>query len=154
MVGSMTTEHSEAPRDEADQETARSCPNCGVAVGDPHVDGCDVARCTITGNQAIQCCGLDDIAGWVEAGEDISDGYTVYHAGSCGQQVWTGVWPGEAEAREAGWWCRMGPGGWIECDADHPDARPNLNRVAIEMRWNRETQRMELPANTERSEAS
>ncbi|MFI6098198.1 hypothetical protein ACIA8G_21770 [Lentzea sp. NPDC051213] len=57
------------------------CPDCEVSIGEPHIDGCDVARCLQTGLQQLSC----------EATHD------------CGAEVWTGEWPGTAECREYGW---------------------------------------------------
>lgn len=56
------------------------CPDCGVAVGEPHDHGCDVARCLECGYQAI---GHDD-------GHDKGD------------YIWTGEWPGDSECAEYG----------------------------------------------------
>lgn len=62
------------------------CPDCGVGIGQAHIEGCDVARCLATGLQRLG------------------------HAPSCRcpQDVWTGRWPGEAECEEFGW--TYGPG--------------------------------------------
>lgn len=52
--------------------TQKTCPDCGVAVGQPHKDECDVERCSICGDQRVSCdCeGHDPMA-----------------------SVWTGEWP-------------------------------------------------------------
>lgn len=57
----------------------RDCPDCGVAVGEPHTPGCDVARCLECGYQAIGHSGHDK-----------------------GDDVWIGRWPGDAECDEYG----------------------------------------------------
>jgi predicted Zn-ribbon and HTH transcriptional regulator len=62
-----------------------TCPDCGVHVGLPHEQGCDVARCPECGTQRIQCD---------EPGHDIDDD----------RAVWTGLWPGLAECRRLGWY--------------------------------------------------
>jgi hypothetical protein len=66
------------------------CPDCDVAVGKAHLshdyDGCDVARCLVTGLQRLSC----------EADHD--------H----GQDVWSGWWPGELDCQYLGW--MLGPG--------------------------------------------
>ena len=62
------------------------CGDCAVAPGQPHADGCDVARCMQTGFQRLGC-------------EEDHD-----H----GQNIWTGTWPGDAECLEFGWFT---PGG-------------------------------------------
>lgn len=59
---------------------ARACPDCGTDAGLPHVDGCDVARCTACGWQRIGCDHEDSDVGWGE--------------------VWSGRWPGDAEVEE------------------------------------------------------
>lgn len=60
-----------------------TCGDCGVAAGEPHIPGCDVARCK-------NC-------GW----QDIGD-----HDGRCPDDrpstIWTGRWPGEVEVEEYG----------------------------------------------------
>ena len=63
--------------EEEKKTSTRACPDCGVPVGKPHVDGCDVAECLTCGGQRLSCdC--------EESGEDI----------------WTGFWPGIKECYE------------------------------------------------------
>lgn len=86
----------------------RRCGDCAVLPGEPHHDGCDVARCLRTGGQRLAC------------GEDHD----------CGNQVWTGAWPGDAECSIYGWHSYFEPGrGWVRCDPGHPEAGPDLNRL-------------------------
>lgn len=59
-----------------------SCPDCGMEIGEQHLEGCDVARCSICGGQRLSCnCKSGD------GGE------------------WTGTWPGTLEALELGLVC-------------------------------------------------
>jgi len=96
------------------------CYDCGVNPGTPHLDGCDIARCMFTGGQRLSC-----------EQDDHDD---------CGRQVWTGRWPGEAEAEEFGWWvqdrCAEGLG-WVPCAPGAPGACPDLNRLHLDARWDR-----------------
>jgi hypothetical protein len=57
-----------------------ACPDCAVSPGQPHEDGCDVARCTVCGAQRIGCDHAGSEQGW--------------------GHIWTGEWPGDAEVRE------------------------------------------------------
>lgn len=87
--------------------------SCGAVIGQYHNEGCDVARCRKCGDQA-----------WVS---------------DCGKwkpDIWTGFWPGTIEALELGLFSRWGPP-WIECDALHPDAGPDLNRVYALTVWDK-----------------
>jgi hypothetical protein len=59
----------------------RACPDCRVALGQPHLDFCDVARCLQTGLQRIGCA----------------------EAHECGRDRWEGRWPGEADCERLGW---------------------------------------------------
>lgn len=104
----------------AQTEIREACPDCGAVIDEPHDDGCDVARCLATGMQRLLCS------------EDEH----------CGQDIWSGIWPGEAECAEFGWWAyfrnpRPGEkyGEWVRCEADHPEAVPDLNRLVIDAWW-------------------
>lgn len=105
----------------------RLCGDCAVAPGQPHVNGCDVARCLRSGRQRLSCP-----APW--------SGFR-----DCGRDVWTGEWPGEADCREQGLWCYwQAPahgrryGRWVPCTADHPNAVTDLNRLYEHCRWDAE----------------
>ncbi len=59
----------------------KRCPGCGAAPGQLHHPGCDVERCSVCGNQHIMCrCKGHDPA----------------------FARWTGIWPGDAEAKYLG----------------------------------------------------
>ena len=68
-----------------------NCGDCAVKPGEPHTGGCDVARCLETGDQRLSC------------GEDHDHG----------RDIWTGVWPGEAECIEFGWYSVFTERGWV-----------------------------------------
>jgi hypothetical protein len=97
-----------------------SCPDCGEVIGEQHWPDCDVARCLATGGQRLLCDG---------AGHD------------CGRDVWTGLWPGDAECQEFGWWvqdrCSEGLG-WVPCAPDAFGATEDLNRLRRDARWSPE----------------
>lgn len=99
-----------------------TCPDCAVPPGTIHQDGCDIARCRLTGQQRLQC---DHVK------ED-----------DCGT-VWTGEWPGVVECRELGWYVRLVPGrGWMPCAPEDEEATEDLHRLAVTHRWDFENQRM------------
>ncbi|GAB2790518.1 hypothetical protein [Amycolatopsis magusensis] len=63
------------------------CPDCEAGIGHAHREGCDVARCLVTGLQRLS-----------------------HDAESCRcpRDTWTGLWPGATECAEFGW--MLGPG--------------------------------------------
>ncbi len=101
-----------------DSDTATNepaCPDCQVGVGARHEVGCDVARCLACGGQRLGCA-----------------------CSGRGRDVWTGEWPGKMECRDFGWYAYFAPNGspsWRPCDADHPGATEDLNRLAVEGVW-------------------
>jgi hypothetical protein len=97
------------------------CWDCGVEIGVPHLDGCDVARCLVTGVQQRLSC-LEDH----DHGDDRHTGY----------------WPGVLECREFNWFTDPSLPGFSAPTED-------LNRLALaavigEVRWSREDRRFYL----------
>jgi hypothetical protein len=127
----------------------RNCQDCGAHPGDPHDEDCDTARCLRTGQQRIMC-GFRPVmvpGEFPALSEPLDVVPDAPHPGEdCGQDIWTGQWPGEADAIRLGWYCYFVPNGdpcWVRCGPDHPDAVPDLNRLAIDGRWDRELLRWE-----------
>jgi len=85
------------------------CHDCGAKPGEEHGDGCDVERCSRCAGQFLSC-------GCPIGGQEPKDA------------IWTGIWPGEKEAVERGWFARRVRGQWERCEGDAPGARPDLNR--------------------------
>ena len=113
-------------------EIQEACPDCGAVVDEPHKDGCDVARCLFTGMQRLMCDGMHCRQGPPGCSTPVT----------CGQDIWSGTWPGEMECAEFGWWAffrapRPGEqyGVWEPCEPDHPDAVPDLNRLITDAAW-------------------
>lgn len=116
---------------------AEFCPDCGVEAGRLHQKGCDVERCLICGHQFLSC-------GCIHLPSDERD-------------KWSGEWPGRDACREMGLWCyfaddRTGksispgqPGRWTPCEKNHPDATEDLNRLHVEMNWDRVLKRWVKP---------
>lgn len=78
---------------ELEAGAGRHCPDCGIAPGQRHEEGCDVARCSVCGFQRLSCAHAE--------GE--GDG-----------GIWSGEWPGLAECREFGLYAVFNPvGGWL-----------------------------------------
>lgn len=78
------------------------CPDCGVGIGMPHVNECDVERCSVCGHQRI-ACGCD--------GHDPA------------KSVWTGEWPMQT-GRQVKMHLPYNAGIQAEIDAN-----PNLQRA-------------------------
>lgn len=106
------------------ENESRSCYDCGVEPGELHADGCDIARCLATGGQRLSCYGRHEPP--------------LPGTNPCGQDRWSGMWPGVAECRELGWFCVMEPGkGWVSVPEGTPGAMEDLNRLAVEAVWDR-----------------
>lgn len=100
----------------------RNCPDCGVAPGEFHKDGCDVERCPNCGGQRISCdCNVDELT----------------------LLPWTGLRPGAMECREFGWYAKSitGSNGSVWCDKSDPRASEDLNRLYVDAVWDREAGR-------------
>lgn len=108
----------------------RTCGDCGVDPGTLHDAGCDVERCPECGGQMIGCgCHPEDT--WPADSE---------------RMPWTGIWPGEMECIEFGWYSKWAVGpGWVRCEKDSPEATPDLNRLGREGLWDKKLKRWVLP---------
>jgi hypothetical protein len=87
-----------------------NCPDCGVAVGEPHRAGCDVERCSVCYGQRMLC---DCVAH-----EPLA-------------VAWEGEWPGAAACRFLGWWAVRTRAGWRPCPPGTPGATEDLNRLSL-----------------------
>lgn len=110
-----------------DQED-RDCPDCAVKPHEAHLSGCDVARCLWTGLQRLMC-------------------RQEYHS-CCGEDIWSGEWPGYEECRQYKLWCYWQPpapddssGEFVPCGEDHPNALADLNALQRCGIWDRELKR-------------
>jgi hypothetical protein len=104
----------------------RACGDCGVKPGEPHEDGCDVARCLRTGRQRLSCDAGAAVFGWPEARPH----------DDCGRQAWSGEWPGVAECEEYDW---LAPESvatqlWM-LENGIPVWHHDLNRLATATEW-------------------
>jgi hypothetical protein len=78
-----------------------ACPDCGVKIGDRHLNMCDVERCLRCGSQRISC-NCDD---------------------SVGHGIWTGIWPGCIEAYYLKLVCKWGDNGDPQFDLNEVGMR-------------------------------
>ena len=100
------------------QKKPGCCPDCACEKGQPHKGGCDIERCPECGGQRLTCGHITDLP----------------------DLPWTGVFPGLAEAAELGLFCYWDKR-WLVCEADHPQAQPDLNALYTLATWNKETQK-------------
>lgn len=111
----------EYPEGEEPDNKTKKCPDCAVAVGIAHQEGCDISCCMICGGQRLSC----DCKG------DSTD-------------IWTGEWPGKMECKEFGWYVKMDyeKPGWVSCEKDDPDAKEDLSRLyGPDAKWDAELKR-------------
>jgi len=133
-----------------------NCPDCGVAPGNLHDPGCDVERCCLCGAQAIGCNCVYELSGMDTADleeahpdiyengptEEMSARLEIEEAKYGGRLPWTGEWPGDDACRELGLYCYWDAvKKWVPCAVDHPDARPDLNRLPRVATWSKEQRR-------------
>ena len=132
------------------------CRDCGAKPGDLHQHGCDTERCAMCGGQSLTCDCVYEINGMPPEFLE-RDHPGVYNKGPTkqmykvfdaaiekigGRLPWTGIWPGEVECIEFGWYSRMVPGrGWVPCEKDAEGAGPDLNRLVTEARWDPKARR-------------
>lgn len=102
------------------QELRENCPDCSVSIGEFHQEGCDIARCALTGRQR-----------W-------GDDHNEYDCNT----VWQGIWPGIAECQEYNLWTKWTSKGWEICSKDDPDACEDLNTLAAHGIWSIALQKM------------
>lgn len=141
--------------------TADSCPACPAGIGERHDPDCRVAICVSTGHQRLLHHDqvLPPICVDIHPGQPIVGGAPLCHLGCgipvwrhsgvhiCGEDVWTGVLPGAAEAVAAGLFVyRDADGPWTPCPAGTPGAVPDLARVVQLGTWDPIQQRWDLPA--------
>lgn len=118
-----------------------NCPDCGAKTGEQHQPNCDVERCPSCGGQALQCLHNHGDKTYCEnTSEEVKDEDCL---------PWTGDWPGNAEARAYGFYCKWvmvtpSQGKWQDCDKDDSDARPDLNKLMTKCKWDKALKRMVL----------
>ncbi len=140
------------------------------------MSGCDVERCALCGGQLIGChcvyeqslinhLTMEQRHPEIWSGgptEEMWEKYDAAVASVGGPILWSGEWPGLAEAREFGLYCYWGnretgdplpvfslsvPGRWIPCPPDKAGAQPDLNRLVTMCVWDRAKRRFVLRPN-------
>jgi hypothetical protein len=99
------------------------CPDCQVGIAAPHLDGCDVARCLATGQQRL-CCWEATVDVHARcphapcADPSCDEGYHADPNHDCGQDRWSGFWPGVTDCNWHGW--------FITADSDFGRKFPDM----------------------------
>jgi hypothetical protein len=127
-------------------DTTNTCPDCGVTPGTEHKTGCDVAQCLYTGGQRFP----HELPEHIVARIFGIHGSAKVSGHDCGRDVWTGEFPGVADAARLGWYSYFRPEygegtGWQRCPPDDPSGTPDLNRLFAEAHWNPATCHWEHP---------
>lgn len=122
----------------AKEEERKPCSGCDAKPGSLHELGCFTERCRMCGGQLV-ACGCAAKFGADEDGDATEEAYQQFDAEVeklGGRMPWSGILYEQecALAREQGWFVRWAPG-WVPCEATHPDAQPDLNRVAFASTW-------------------
>lgn len=151
----------------------RHCHDCGAKPGEFHRPGCDVERCALCGSQSISCFCVYGLSGFRDSDDleqrspyiyahgptEIMDArYDAEVAERGGRLPWTGVWPGEEECIEYGFYCHWvsrdtgkvcdfatGNGRWQPCGKDDEGARPDLNTLVERCVWDIKRRKFVLP---------
>lgn len=138
-------------------ELREQCHDCGAHIGECHVPGCDIERCPFCGEQMLQDKCQYDFFGILTDDTMEHEWKSVYEHGLTPEMSeiyeahvkphlipWDGTWPGVRECREYGFWTRWTDHGWAPCDADHPQATEDLNRLYEETKWDEQQKRRVL----------
>lgn len=96
------------------------CPDCEVEIEQTHERLCQIATCLHNGEFAFY--------------HQIGNPEAVHSDGDCELNIWMGFLPGELEAALMGYWCKPDDSfsGYTICDADDPDAIPDVIRYTRE----------------------
>lgn len=136
----------------------RNCGDCGIYPGGLHSPGCDMERCPLCGGQIISCNCIYELAGMPMDRLAIDQPH-IYNSGPTplmeatfeaaiaangGPLPWNGEYGGSAECREFGFYSYWGQGTWVRCEATHPNARPDLNRLHTDAKWDRPSRKWVL----------
>lgn len=145
-------------------EIQAKCPKCGVGIGQIHKSDCGLERCPFCGIQMIQDKCIYEYFG-INVATMQAEHYDIYCNGLPDDMMakydefvrphlipWDGVWPGVRECREYGFWSKWVDGtGWVECDANDPEAREDLNKLAMLSKWDKDQKRYIVSQKEEQS---
>lgn len=93
-----------------DMEPVKYCHDCGVSIGELHIDGCDNESCTECGLQRISCeCESDDRERWTGIARERM-------LKLCEEKNLFTVWDSTL--------------GWVPAEKEDPKSQHDLNRAA------------------------